>query len=470
MSASPSPRANPGTRTDTTRRRLPYTFDAPPKILHDLIRQKVLKGRDQAVLVELLRWRNPYQNSCWATKDIIARNLQCSARTVQRSLRRLEDAGLIRQAVVSPPGHHDPDDPRNRTGWRIFFLWLNPNPSPLGPAPDRRPNDRRRKPIDDRRTETLLSPPHATILSPPGETKMTPKISLEVNQDRNQTTTTRRDAGAQRANNIHACEESSSFAPLPSNPEPRPVSTAAARPAAPIPALEIPAAAHPRVETIELTPTVPARALGLPTEGLDQALLMALVARVVRLSAGFKVGASWTSQQAREAILGLLRSFGCPLWWIVRALDQAERRPCAKLGNKPVESWGFIRQTVSNWSRGDGTPGSPPVSKSGAPPGPPCPADVLSGEGNPSRSPPRPAAGVFGVEIGELSVGELRARIAELEALLSTFPSSSWRMKLVASLRAELSQARSLLAAREVPPGVSSYPGVSPGPIGRRDV
>ena len=161
---------------------------------------------------------------------------------------------------------------------------------------------------------------------------------------------------------------------------------------------KIPAATHPCSETIELTPTVPARVLGLPTEGLDQALLMALVARVVRLSAGFKVGANWTSQQAREAILGLLHVFGCPLWWIVHALDHAERHPGVKLGNKPVESWGFIRQTVSNWSRGDGTPGSPPVSKSGAPPGPPCPAAV-SGDGNPSRSPPRPAAGVFGAEI-----------------------------------------------------------------------
>ena len=124
---------------------------------------------------------------------------------------------------------------------------------------------------------------------------------------------------AQGATAIHACEESSSsFAPLPSNPEPRPVPIAAARPAAPVPAREIPAATHPRAETIELTPTVPPRVLHLPTEGLDQALLMALVARVVRLSAGFKVGANWTSQQAREAILGLLRVFGCPLWWIVR--------------------------------------------------------------------------------------------------------------------------------------------------------
>ena len=165
----------------------------------------------------------------------------------------------------------------------------------------------------------------------------------------------------------------------------------------------------------------------------------------MKLSAGFKVGANWTSQQAREAILGLLRVFGCPLWWIVRALDHAERHPGVKLGNKPVEGWGFIRQTVSNWSRGDGTPGSPPVSKSGAPPGPPCPAGVSSGEGNPSRSPPRPAAGVFEAE---LSSDELREQIAELEATLSNL-SSSPRLKLGAVLRSKLSQAQSLLATRE---------------------
>ncbi len=313
MSATPSARANPGTKTSTPKRRLPYAFDAPPKILHDLIRQKVLKGRDQAVLIELLRWRNQFRHSCWATKDIIARNLQCSARTVQRSLDRLQAAGLIRQAMVSPPGHPDPDDPRNHTGWRIFFPWLNPNPSPLGSAPDRRPNDRRRKPADARQPETVLSPPPATLLTPRGETKMTPKTSLEINQDGNQTTTTRRDAGAQGATDIHACEESSSsFAPLPSDPEPRPVPTAAARPLASVPTREIPATSHSRAETIELTPTVPARVLGLTTEGLDQALLMALVARVVKLSSGFKVGANWTSQQAREAILGLLRSLRLP--------------------------------------------------------------------------------------------------------------------------------------------------------------
>ena len=172
MIATPSARANPGTRTKTTpRATTPLHLRRPSQDPPRPHPTEGSQGRDQAVLVELLRWRNQYRHSCWVTKDIIARNLQCSDRTVQRSLRRLEDAGLIRPAVVSPPGHPDPDDPRNRTGWRIHFPWLNPNPSPLGPAPDRRTNDRRRKPADARRTETLLSPPPPTFLSPQGRQK-----------------------------------------------------------------------------------------------------------------------------------------------------------------------------------------------------------------------------------------------------------------------------------------------------------
>jgi hypothetical protein len=209
-----------------------------------------------------------------------------------------------------------------------------------------------------------------------------------------------------------------------------------------------PAAAHPGVELVEVTPTVPARALGLSTEGLDQALLVALVARVVRLSSGFKVGANWTTQQARGAILGLLRVFGCPLWWVSNALDQAERHPRAKVGNKPVESWGFIRQTVSNWTQGDGTPGSPPGWKPAAPPGMPCPGDP-SRDGKPSRPPAGSSKDAIEAELRGLSAGELRERISELEATLSTL-SSSPRLRLNEQLRGQLAQAQGLLSAREV--------------------
>ena len=211
-----------------------------------------------------------------------------------------------------------------------------------------------------------------------------------------QKTTTTRTAGGRTPIGIHAPSESSSSpTSLPSDRQPQPIPQPATGPSASLPSPEIPTAkastqpiakpvgpatplpgriepvampcppaVHPRVDAIEITPTVPAQALGLTTEGIDQALLTALVARVVRLSAGFKVGANWTSQQARTAILGLLHHFGCPLWWISNALDQAERHPRARVGNKPVEGWGFIRQIVFNWSHGDGTPGSPPGGRS----------------------------------------------------------------------------------------------------------
>ena len=168
--------------------------------------------------------------------------------------------------------------------------------------------------------------------------------------------------------------------------------------------------------------------------------------RVVRLSAGFKVGAHWTSEQARRAIQELLRRFGCPLWWIGKALDQAERRPQAKLGNKPVESWGFIRQIVENWTQGDGSPGSPPGAKPLSRPGPPCPGPA-------SRDPvPRPTRRPRGEEpepaLSELPTAELRLAVTELESAVAGL-SSSPRLRLGEQLRTQLSQAQSLLAARE---------------------
>jgi hypothetical protein len=207
------------------------------------------------------------------------------------------------------------------------------------------------------------------------------------------------------------------------------------------------AAVHPLVETIALTPTVPARALALPAEGIDQALLTALTARVVLLSAGFKLGPNWTPEQARRAILGLVKFFGCPLWWINNALDQAERRPRAKLGNKAVESWGFIRQTVANWTQGDGMPGSPPGAKPPPPPALPCPGPG-SRDHPPGRSSPQPHGGSTEPALSELSTAELREQIAGMETALANLATSP-RLKLGQLLRTRLSEAQSLLAARE---------------------
>ena len=196
MIANPSARANPDTRTNTTERRLPYTFDAPPKILHDLIRQKVLKGtrpgrtRRAAPLAESVSVLLLGHQGHHRTQPPMLRPHRPA---IPRPTRGRRTHPASRGLPARTSRSRRPAQPHRMAH---FFPWLNPNPSPLGPAPDRRPNDRRRKPADDRRMETILSPPLPTILSPQGETKMTPKISLEVNQDRNQTTTTLRATGA----------------------------------------------------------------------------------------------------------------------------------------------------------------------------------------------------------------------------------------------------------------------------------
>ena len=124
---------------------------------------------------------------------------------------------------------------------------------------------------------------------------------------------------------------------------------------------------------------MPAQALAMPTEGIDQALLMVLVARVVRLSSGFKL-----SPELDVAAGRVPRSWGCCVSSAARCGGSATRWTrrsvvrAPRSGKKPVESWGFIRQIVSNWSQGDGTPGSPPGSKPASPPGVPCPVGRIA--------------------------------------------------------------------------------------------
>jgi hypothetical protein len=275
--------------------------------------------------------------------------------------------------------------------------------------------------------------------APPLPQNWGPPIDKEkvTGKDTQKTTTMTRDSRTETPISIHASSGSSSS--LTSIPRESVIPRTA------VPGLST--AVHPPVETIALTPTVPARVLAPPAEGTDQALLTALTARVVRLSAGFKLGPNWTPEQARKAILGLVKFFGCPLWWIGNALDQAERRPRAKLGNKPVESWGFVRQIVANWTHGDGMPGSPPSAKPPSPPALPCPGPG-SRDHPPSTSSPQPRGGSTEPALSELSTAELREQIAGLEATLASLASSP-RLKLGEVLRSRLSEAQSLLAARE---------------------
>ena len=209
-----------------------------------------------------------------------------------------------------------------------------------------------------------------------------------------------------------------------------------------------PAATHPSVSMVEVTPTVSARALGLSTEGIDQALLTALVVRGAAV--GGLQGGARTGRRSRPA----MRSWACCERSVARCGGSATRWSRRSIVreqsaiNKPVESWGFIRQTVSNWAHGDGTPGSPPGLKPAAPPGVPCPGDA-SRDGKPSRPPPGSSLDAIEKELCELTAAELRDRIVEMEATLANL-SSSPRLRLSEQLRGQLAQAKGLLSAREV--------------------
>jgi hypothetical protein len=437
---------------------------------------------------------------CDTTNDELMRQLGCSKNTLAALLTRGEALGWFRRVLI--PGRH------GRATARLgFVLFRRPTSRPVA-TDDTFDQVVTQMTAEIRRTDhhpsTVLfraEAPERTVGGPqklgtavprnwaptvPRNWAPSPYKEKDTGEETQTTTTTTLAPGGETPISIHAPSESSSLASLSSELELKSVQPPTVGWSAPVPAPEIhagnaythlaidavslpshvassesvvvpctptmvpssPAAVHPRMETVKVTPTVPAQALGLSTEGIDQALLMVLVARVVRLSSGFKVGANWTTQQARDAILSLLRVFGCPLWWLSNAVDQAERHPRAKVGNKPVESWGFIRQTVLHWTQGDGTPGSPPGSKPASPLGVPCPGGP-SRDGKPSRPPPRSSMDAIEKELCELSAAELRERIVEMEATLANL-SSSPRLRLGEQVRGQLAQAKNLLAAQEV--------------------
>ena len=174
------------TRTDAqpaTGNPIGYPFDPIPKLALDLVEQGAISRTDYLVLVELIRFRRLYRGSCWTTKKIIAQALGITTKTVQRSYRHLSDAGLIRMAEVAVP---DPDEPRNRTGFRIHFLFLDAI-RPAGPE-DRRPPAARTKPACTPAThactlvggeDTHVLPPQDANVLPPEDTHV-PQYSKDL--------------------------------------------------------------------------------------------------------------------------------------------------------------------------------------------------------------------------------------------------------------------------------------------------
>jgi len=151
---------------------LGYLFDPVPQFIDGLLRDRTIKPIDQVVIGKLLRFRNRVKDSCWCSKATVAAMCGCSPRTVQRSLDRLGRAGVIEQKRVATP---DPDDPGNRTGWRIVFLWLTPEGYRPGPGPERPGKGSKRGP-----GETRLSPPQGGQSGAPGPPSVSPPVETPV--------------------------------------------------------------------------------------------------------------------------------------------------------------------------------------------------------------------------------------------------------------------------------------------------
>jgi len=115
--------------------RLGYSFDPIPRRIRENPRLKPIDRDVVAILIGFAVWR---RDSCWAAVSGIASRLPAMRkgrsgspsacdRTVQRSIDRLKAEGEIRHERVAKP---DPDDPRNRTGWRFYFNWIAPLADP----------------------------------------------------------------------------------------------------------------------------------------------------------------------------------------------------------------------------------------------------------------------------------------------------------------------------------------------------
>lgn len=160
-------RVSNAARTDPPKTTLGYKFDPVPRAAFEASKAKKILSGDIEVLAALLRFRSRLKFACWCTNRTIASKVGCSVRTIQRAIIRLSKAGLIAQEDL---GGSDPDDPRNRTGWRIVFLWLAPAGYVPRKAPVREvptPNEAASK------GDTGVTPP-MTRVSPPPMTRVSP--------------------------------------------------------------------------------------------------------------------------------------------------------------------------------------------------------------------------------------------------------------------------------------------------------
>ncbi len=148
-----------------------------------LERRKILNDRlrpvDADVLGVLLRYNRRRKDSCWSSKGIIARRIGRTERTVQHALRRLTERGFIAHVPVEAP---EPDEPANRTGFRILLRFVHPDaPKPAAPSVDRRPPQARKvwTRTGAEREQPVSSPP-LPVFDPPVSSEREQPVSSQA--------------------------------------------------------------------------------------------------------------------------------------------------------------------------------------------------------------------------------------------------------------------------------------------------
>src|SRR5262249_40552254 len=145
ISRKPTPPAKP---------RITYPFNRPvPRRIDELVWTGKITKTVRDVLHVMLNLPSTRLDSCWTARRVIAKRLNCSTKTVQTAWDVLEGPEVAALGRVEfGRDKAAPDDPKNRTGRRFYFLdYATPRGLRFG-ADRRRWQERKRTPRGPRRS------------------------------------------------------------------------------------------------------------------------------------------------------------------------------------------------------------------------------------------------------------------------------------------------------------------------------
>ncbi len=133
--AAPAEDGKPHATDKTARDKLDYQFDAVPRGVLAMLREKKIMLADLAVLLAIIEFRLGASKICWASRAAIAKATGLSKASIAQSIRRLRKAGLLKREPCDKP---DPYDERNQYcsardlmaifNFFIVTCWVGQNP------------------------------------------------------------------------------------------------------------------------------------------------------------------------------------------------------------------------------------------------------------------------------------------------------------------------------------------------------